>query len=318
MHELLNQGVGLLECARRLGWALNTVKRYARAATAEQLQQLPPLRPQGYRDLRRFAARWPGAEWAIEGACGLGAPLTTRLFADEIGAVDVPGHGRKNDAADAVSVAVAALTAAGLRAVAVDEAITALRALIEHRDDVVKIRTQTANRLHVLLTQLLPAGAPRQLSAEIAAQLLRTVRPAPPGRGCCDGWPPELIAEIRHLDRRIAAATGDITAAVAASNSTLTELCGIGDLTAGKILARVGDITRFPSARRSPPTPAPPRSRCPLVMSCVIDFLGPGTASSTSVCTSWRSPRSAATPPDEPITSANARLGRVTKKPCAV
>jgi hypothetical protein len=33
--------VGLLECARRLGWALNTVKRYARAPTAEQLQRPP-------------------------------------------------------------------------------------------------------------------------------------------------------------------------------------------------------------------------------------------------------------------------------------
>ncbi len=32
-----------------------------------------------------------------------------------------------------------------------------------------------------------------------------------------------------------------------ASNSTLTELLGIGDLTAGKVLARVGDITRFRS-----------------------------------------------------------------------
>jgi hypothetical protein len=26
VHELLAQGVELLECARRLGWALNTVK----------------------------------------------------------------------------------------------------------------------------------------------------------------------------------------------------------------------------------------------------------------------------------------------------
>jgi transposase len=41
VHELLGQGMGLLECARRLGWALNTVKRYARAATAEQLQRPP-------------------------------------------------------------------------------------------------------------------------------------------------------------------------------------------------------------------------------------------------------------------------------------
>jgi hypothetical protein len=33
--------VGLLECARRLGWALNTVKRYARAAAAEHLARPP-------------------------------------------------------------------------------------------------------------------------------------------------------------------------------------------------------------------------------------------------------------------------------------
>jgi transposase len=37
VHRLLGQGVGLLECARRLGWGLNTVKRYARAARAEEL-----------------------------------------------------------------------------------------------------------------------------------------------------------------------------------------------------------------------------------------------------------------------------------------
>jgi transposase len=41
VHQLVGQGVGLLDCARRLGWALNTVKRYARAATAEQLQRPP-------------------------------------------------------------------------------------------------------------------------------------------------------------------------------------------------------------------------------------------------------------------------------------
>jgi transposase len=41
VHQLLGQGVGLLDCARRLGWALNTVKRYARAATAEELLRPP-------------------------------------------------------------------------------------------------------------------------------------------------------------------------------------------------------------------------------------------------------------------------------------
>jgi hypothetical protein len=57
VHDLLSQGAGLLECARRLGWALNTVKRYARAETAGKLQRPPRHRPtlvDPYRDhLRR-------------------------------------------------------------------------------------------------------------------------------------------------------------------------------------------------------------------------------------------------------------------------
>lgn len=45
VHELLDQGVGLLECARRLNLALNTVKRYARISEPERLQRAPQYRP---------------------------------------------------------------------------------------------------------------------------------------------------------------------------------------------------------------------------------------------------------------------------------
>jgi hypothetical protein len=38
-----------------------------------------------------------------------------------------------------------------LRTAEVDAATTALRAVVEHRDDLVKTRTQTVNRLHVVL-----------------------------------------------------------------------------------------------------------------------------------------------------------------------
>ena len=100
-----------------------------------------PVTRAGYRSLRKFAAQWPAATWAIEGVSGLGAPLNTWLAADQLVAVDVPaklatrvrmlstGHGRKTDDADATSVGIAALTAVGLRTAGVDEAITVLRAL---------------------------------------------------------------------------------------------------------------------------------------------------------------------------------------------
>jgi hypothetical protein len=45
VHHLLGQGVGLLECARRLNLALNTVKRYARIPEPEALRQAPRYRP---------------------------------------------------------------------------------------------------------------------------------------------------------------------------------------------------------------------------------------------------------------------------------
>jgi hypothetical protein len=44
VHNLLDQGVGLLECARRLQLALNTVKRYARADRPERMLRVPKYR----------------------------------------------------------------------------------------------------------------------------------------------------------------------------------------------------------------------------------------------------------------------------------
>ena len=225
------------------------------AAVNTSLQPLDiirvPVSRDGYRALRRFARRWPDPTWAIEGASGLGAPLTARLRADGADVVDVPaklaarvrmlstGHGRKNDDADAVSVGIAALSARTLNTAAVHATVTALRAVVEHRDDLVKTRTQTINRLHVLLTHLVPAGARRELTADQAAELLRGVRPRDAAGKALRGLAADLVAEIRQLDRYIAKAAANIQTAVSASGTTLT---------AGKILGRVGTIKRFRSA----------------------------------------------------------------------
>ena len=158
------------------------------------------------------------------------------------------GYGRKNDDADAVSVGIAARSARTLTSAAVESTVTALRAIVEHRDDLVKTRTQTINRLHVVLTNLIPAGAQRDLTAERAAELLRGIRPRDTAGKTLRGLAVDLVTEIRQLDRRIAKAAADIQTAVTASGTTLTELCGIGALTAGKILGGVGTIDRFRSA----------------------------------------------------------------------
>ncbi|MQA12596.1 MAG: IS110 family transposase [Pseudonocardiaceae bacterium] len=191
----------------------------------------------------------------------LGAPLLARLAADDVAVIDVPaklaarvrllsaGHGRKNDDADAVSVAIAAHTAPHLRSAEIDQALGALRVLVEHRDDLVKTRTQLVNRLHGLLTELVPAGAGhRRLTVEIAADLLRRTRPREPARRAVRRVAVELVAELRRLERRISSADAAVATAVEATGSTLTELYGIGLVLAGKILARVGPTSRFRSA----------------------------------------------------------------------
>ena len=219
-----------------------------------------PVSGDGYRALLQFASRWHDPTWAIEGATGLGAPLTARLRTDGLDVVDVPaklaarvrmlstGHGRKNDDADALSVGIAARSARTLTSVTVEGTVTALRAIVEHRDDLVKTRTQTVNRLHVVLTNLIPAGAQRELTANKAAELLRGTRPRDAAGKTLRGLAVDLVTEIRHLDRRIAKAATDIETAVTASGTTLVELSGIGTLTAGTILGRVGSISRFRSA----------------------------------------------------------------------
>jgi transposase len=233
-------------------------------AVDQRLQPLATIRVgvsrDGYRKLRRFASRWSPAVWAIEGATGLGAPLTAQLAGDGVEVVDVPaklarrvrmlstGHGRKTDQADALPVGIAAHTASRLSTAVAGEATAALRALTEHRDDMVRTRTQTINRLHALLTQLLPAGLPRGLTADTAAAALRSIRPRAVLARTLRQVATDLLSEVRRLDRRIDQATAALSTAVAASGTTLTSLHGIGDVTAAKILARSGTVSRFRSA----------------------------------------------------------------------
>jgi transposase len=234
------------------------------AAVDESLQPLAtvrvPVSREGYRTLRRFARTWKATMWAIEGATGMGSTLTARLADDGVAAVDVPaklaarvrllstGHGRKNDDADAVSVGIAALTASRLNTATIDAAVTALRAVVDHRDDLVKTRTQTINRLHVVLTNLVPSGARTDLTADQASTILHSIRPRDGATKALRALAVDLTDEVRQLDRRIAKAAHDIETAVTATQTTLTQLHGIGTVTAAKILSRVGDITRFRSA----------------------------------------------------------------------
>jgi transposase len=70
---------------------------------------------------------------------------------------------------------------------------------------------------------------------------------ATPGRS--PGWQlaSELVADVRHLEQRIASVEARIKTAVAQANTSLLGLFGVGPVLAATFLGEVGDIGRFPS-----------------------------------------------------------------------
>ncbi|MDP9208491.1 MAG: IS110 family transposase [Actinomycetota bacterium] len=217
-----------------------------------------PVTRQAGAQLLVWAAAWPERCWAVEGASGLGRGIAQQLVAAGEQVVDVPAklaararllgtsNSRKTDLADACSVATAAIHHRRLRPVALEDHTVVLRLLSGHRDDLVAERTRTLSRLHVLLADLQPGGAKRELSATRAVALLRRVRPITPVDVERKRIARQLLADVRRLDRQVKTASQAIRTAVCEHGTTLTEVFGVGPVLAAKLLAHAGDITRFP------------------------------------------------------------------------
>ena len=122
-----------------------------------------------------------------------------------------------------------------------------LRLLSDRRDDLVAERTRTLNRLHVLLRDLHPGGAKRDLSTLQAAALLRLIRPVTAVDVHRKAVARDLLADLRRLDTTIKASTAPLSNALQAAGSTWTEVHGLGPVLAAKIIAHSGDVTRFPN-----------------------------------------------------------------------
>jgi transposase len=213
----------------------------------------------GYRTMLRAGRRWPDRVWAVEGCNGIGKHIAQRLVADGEPVVDVPaklsararvfstGQGRKSDATDAHSVAVVALRTPTLRQVTVDDTLVALRLLVDRRDELGAARTDTVNRLHRLLLELLPGGAKKFLSAAQARALLATVRPRDVVGRTRRQLASEMITDLATIDRKIKTASSQLTALVEATGSSLLDLNGIGPSGAARLLGDIGDVSRFPT-----------------------------------------------------------------------
>jgi transposase len=161
----------------------------------------------------------------------------------------------------------------------VEDQAVVLHLLTKRRQDLVAARTQTINRLHRLLMDLLPGGTCRNLTTKRAAALLATVTPA--GAPAVTRWQlaTELVADIRHLEQHIAAVEARIKTAVAHSSTSLLGCSAWGRCWRPRSSARSATSAGSPPSTTLPPTPAPPRWRPPAARSCATGCHGPGTAS---------------------------------------
>jgi transposase len=202
--------------------------------------------------------QWPHHVWAVEGAQGVGRPLAQRLLAQGETVLDVPaklaarvrvfdtGNARKTDATDAHAVAMVALRTPRLTRLAYDEELIALRLLTDRRDELAHLRVQTVNRLHRLLTELIPGGAnKRDLSALQAKRLLAMVKPGTLVGKTIRRMAAEEIADLVVVDAKLKAIKKELKTAVTDRGSHLMDLFGVGPAGAARILCDVGDVARF-------------------------------------------------------------------------
>ena len=212
--------------------------------------------------MRSYVKSWPERVWAIEGANGTGRPLAQRLLEAGEYVVDVPaklaarvrifdtGHNRKTDARDAHSVAMVAVRTKGLRVLQVDGELEALRMLTDRREALTRRRVQTVDRLQALLAELLPGQAKRDITTGQAKAMLAKVRPRDIAGKTRRRIAAEELAELVAVDAKIKKATAELKTIVIARGSRLMDIHGVGVVVAARVLADVGDVSRFADRNR--------------------------------------------------------------------
>ena len=207
--------------------------------------------------LLEWAAPLLSRTWAIEGAEGLGFLLAQQLVTAGETVVDVPatlaartrvlgsGRSNKNDPNDAMSVAVTALRTRDLRQVGPVGNSEVLRLLAKRNSDIGRQRSRVVSRLHALLVELAPGGISKEISVSNAEAFLAEVTPTTSVEQIRHDLASELLDDIRRLDTQLRESHKRVAVVVRASSTTVTDLFGVGPITAAILIGNTGDIRRF-------------------------------------------------------------------------
>jgi len=211
--------------------------------------------------LLEWATRFEPRTWAVEGATGMGAMLAQQLVGAGEHVVDVPpklssrvrllerGRIDKTDPNDARSAAIVAWRTPALNVVTTnDEHRVVLRLLADRDHQITAQRTRSICRLHAVLCLLIEGGTGRSLTVSGAEKLLASVDVDGPITTERIATARQLIDEVRALDTARGEVRRRHVAALEASKTTVTQVYGIGPLTAAIIVGRVGDVRRFPTS----------------------------------------------------------------------
>ena len=133
---------------------------------------------------------------------------------------------------------------------AYDVQLEALRLLVDRRAELSRARIQTVNRVHRLLSELVPGQRKRDITTGQAKTILATVKPRDVAGKTRRRLAAEQIAELVAIEKKVKALTKELKEMVLATGSTLMELPGVGPVVAARTLADTGDVARFADRNR--------------------------------------------------------------------
>jgi transposase len=215
--------------------------------------------PRGHRALLRWVReRGPDRVIGIECSLSYGASLSRLLLAAGEDVREVPTtltfrerrrrHSQgKSDLVD--SVAIARIVASGevLPSAHRVEVLTDLRALVDYRDQLVRARTQVANRAHADLLNIRPGYGREVPNLRAKVHQARARSLVRGDRSVRAELIRKRLGELSRLEGEMAAMDRRIVAMVRETETSLTDIPGVGPFIAAKILGEVGDPSRIRS-----------------------------------------------------------------------
>ena len=122
--------------------------------------------------------------------------------------------------------------------------------LVDRRAELSRARIQCVNRLHRLLSELVPGQGKKNITIGQAKTILAGVRPRDVAGKTGRRLAAEQLADLVSIEKKTKALTKELKEMVLASGSTLMELPGVGPVVAARTLADTGDVARVTNRNR--------------------------------------------------------------------